>query len=290
MPLALLLARGLARAPSPRQLAAGALTVALLAIVSFSGAHGEHLHLLGSAPGRMLVGLVLVSAPLVVARLLADRRRDATAALAIAALVGGAELASTVPGRYFVNFPGPATSAGATSTGDGSAVLAFLRQHTSSEDRVAADVPDLPPTWAGFPPIWRVSDVNGFQPQFSKYQISAVRAESPGTQTSNREFSIVPGLAAYLEEMGVRYVVVSSSRDPFAHARGWVPVFGDATYHAYLATGLTRRGFSIDPRSLRQRGAAQVHACATGLAVVTAAPGSTRRGFELQRSPPQRCS
>lgn len=165
VPLALLLARGLARAPSTRQLAGGALTVALLAIVSFSGAHGEHLHLLGSAPGRMLVGLVLVSAPLVVARLLADRRRDATAALAIAALVGGAELASTVPGRYFVNFPGPATSAGATSTGDGSAVLAFLRQHTSSEDRVAADVPDLPPTWAGFPPIWRVSDVNGFQPQ-----------------------------------------------------------------------------------------------------------------------------
>jgi hypothetical protein len=233
----------------------------------------------------MLVGLVLVSGALLAARLMAERRREATVALAVAALVGAGELASTIPARYFVNASGPATSAGPTSTGDGSGVLGFLRAHTGRQDRVAADVPNLPPPWAGFPPVWHLSDVNGFQPQFSKYQLSAVRAESPGTQTSNREFTIVPGLGAYLDEMGVRYVVVSAGQDPFVHARGWVPVFRDVTYHAYLAARLARRAFAIDPRCLRQRGAGQLRSCRTALAVVTAAPSESLRRFALQRSP-----
>ena len=187
VPLALLLARGLARPPSWRQLMAAAGFLGVLALISFSGSHDQHRHLLGSAPGRMLVVLAAVAAALLAARLLAARGRDATVALAVAALIGGAELASTIPDRYFINAAGPATTAGATSTGDQSLVLAFLRDHMRPTDRIAADVPRLSPAWAGFPGL---ADLGRQRLSAPVQQVPDCRGASRGSERADQQSGV----------------------------------------------------------------------------------------------------
>ena len=61
-------------------------------------------------------------------------------ALGLAAIVAGAELASAVPSRYFVNASGAATNAGLNATGDGSEVLKVLRERLTTDVRIAANV------------------------------------------------------------------------------------------------------------------------------------------------------
>ena len=147
VPLALLLARGLQRAPSARQLAFSALSVAVFGIVTFSAGHGHDLHLFANSPRRSLLALLLLAALVLAAYVFHIRRHGGRAVavlLALAAVVAGAELASAVPGRYFVNSSGAATSAGPNATGDGSAVLTALRQRLTPAARIAADVAFLP--------------------------------------------------------------------------------------------------------------------------------------------------
>jgi hypothetical protein len=223
----------------------------------------------------------LVAASLIAARWLATRGRNVTVALAVAALVGGAELAATIPARYFVNAAGAATSAGPTGTGDGSLVLAFLREHTGAGQRVAADVADLPPVWAGFPPVWHLPDANGFQPQFSKYQIDLVHAEAARSQTSNRELPIVPAVRPYLDQMGVRYIVQSTAQNRFAGASGYRLVFRDPTYSVYAPKKTPPRAVSVNSACLRPRGTSDLAACATSLPVAATLPGPGRRRFTL---------
>lgn len=223
IPLALLLARGLQRAPSAPQLAVAALSVVAVGIVTFSDGHEHELHLFANAPRRTLVGLLLVAALVFAAYVLHARRHCGKAvalALAFAAIVAGAELASAVPGRYFVNAPGSPTSAGPNTTGDGSEVLKSLRQRLAPDARIAADVAFLPPTWAGFPPIWRLADVNGFQPQFSKFQLQRVIATGVDFEGRNRTFPLAPGARPYLEELDVQYVLVAANHDRFAGGGG----------------------------------------------------------------------
>jgi hypothetical protein len=278
VPFTLLVARGLARPPSDRQLVAAVVALAALVLVSFTGGHGVALHFLQAAPTRTIVALAVATVALLAAVILeTGHRRAATAALAVVAVIGAAELATTVPGRYFINAPGPATSSGPSSTGDSPSVLSFLWRHTNAQDRIAADVPFLGPPWAGFPPVWHLSDANGFQPQFSNYQLAAGQAPGAPPQHGDREFDITPALHTYLEEMGVRYVVVSPTADAFVHARGYVPVFRDALYHVYETSWPHDRAYLVDPGCIGRRGAGGVIACRTPTVVATTTSSNSRR-------------
>jgi hypothetical protein len=283
VPLGLLLARALARPPARRQLGLGAAGL-LLAVVAFSGTRGRSLSFFADAPGRMLLAIVLIAALVVLAALWRARHESwAVAALAAAALIGVGELAWAVPGRYFVNDPGPATAAARSSSGDGSGVVSFLQTHAGATDRIAADIPSLPAAWAGFPPVWHLSDVNGFQPQFSRYQLAAVHALGAVSPASNREFAISPRVGAYLEQMGARYVVVGAGQDPFAGVPGYVIVFGDATYRVYRVTRDRGRAYAIDRACARSRGASALIACRTSPRVAVDVTGPSSRRLQLPR-------
>lgn len=285
VPLGLLLARALARPPARRQLAAGAGALFVLAVVEFTGADAQSLSFFASAPRRMLVGIVLIAGLMVLGALWRTRHESwAIAALAAAALLGGGELASAVPGRYFVDGPGPATSAGSNSSGDGSGAVRFLQTHAGAGDRIAADISNLPAVWAGFPPVWHLADVNGFQPQFSRYQLAAVRALGSVSQASNREFAIVPGLDPYLQQIGARYVVASAGQDPFAGVSGYVPVFQDATYRVYRVARDRRRAYAVDPACARRRGASSLILCRMSSRVTVVMTGPSSRRLQLARS------
>jgi hypothetical protein len=284
VPLALLLARGLSRAPSARQLGGLALTVAVIAAIPFSDSHGHELHLLADAPRRTLLVLLLVAALVVFAHVMHARRRSSAAiALALAAIVASAELASAVPGRYFVNSAGPATSAGPHVTGDGSAVLQSLISTIAPGERIAADIGNLPPTWPGFGPIWRLPDVNGFQPQFSKYQLARVEATGADFEGRNRIFPIVPGVRPYLDEMNVGYVVVLVTHDPFVGVQGYTPVFADGIYHVYRVEGQRARAYAVDELCIRRRGVLHLLACQVGPAVRTTLTMTSVRRLQIER-------
>lgn len=288
VPLALLLARGLQRAPSARQLAFSALSVMVFGIVTFSAGHGHDLHLFVNAPRRMLVGLLLLAALVFAAYIFHIRRhggRAVAVVLALAAVVAGAELASAVPGRYFVNASGAATSAGPNATGDGSAVLTALRQRLTPAARIAADVAFLPPTWSGFPPIWHLADVNGFQPQFSKFQLQRVMASGVDFEGRNRIFPIAPGVRAYLEELDVEYVVAAANHDRFMGVASYTPVFQDGIYHVYRVHGRESRAYAVGTGCLRRHGAFDLLACRTGPSVRTTVIGSATRRLEIEPAP-----
>ncbi len=285
IPLALLLARGLRRAPSALQLAFSTLSVVVAGLIVFSAGHGDDLRLFANAPRRSLLALLLVAALVVTASVLharLHRRRAVAIALALAAIVAGADLASAVPHRFFVNSPGPSTSAGPNATGDGSKVLSTLRERLPSGDRIDADIDFLPAQWAGFPPLWRISDVNGFQPQFSKYQLARVQATDIAFEGHNRTFPLVPGIRAYLEELDVRYVVEAASHDRFAGVPGYTRVFQDNVYHVYRLDRQESRAYAVHVDCLRRHGAYDLFACRTGPSVSTTITGSTTRRLKIE--------
>jgi hypothetical protein len=281
VPLALLLARGLSRAPSTRQLAASALSVLVVGIVTFTGSHGHAMHLLANAPRRTLLALLLVMASVCAASFFHARLHDGKAvalALGLAALVAGADLASAVTHRYFVNTQGPATSAGPNAIGDGSMVLSVLRRRLAPSARIDADVNILPAMWEGFSPVWHLADVNGFQPQFSKYQLARVMATGVAVEVNNRIFPLVPAIHPFLEEMDVEYVVALGASDRLAGAPDYTLVFQDGRYHVYRVDAQESRAYAINEGCLRRHGAFDLLACRTGPAVRTRVTGwSTRR-------------
>jgi hypothetical protein len=184
-------------------------------------------------------------------------------ALGLAAIVGCADLAAAVPGRFFVNSPGPATSAGPELTGDHTVVLTALRARLAPGERIAADA-NLPPAWSGFAPVWQISDANGFQPQFSKYQLARVQATGASFHGRNRTFPIVPRVRPYLVEMDVRYVVVRPVFDHFARAKGYTRVFSDSLYRVYRVDGKLERAYAVDPACLRRLGPYALTSCVQG--------------------------
>lgn len=284
VPLALLLARGLARAPTPAQLATAALMLAVLVAIPFSG-HGRIEHALTQAPWQMIVAVGLSAAALVGAFVLHEQRRPGVAvALALAAVVGCAELAADASTRYFVNSRSPTTSAGPNNSGDGSAVLARLRELLAPGERVAMDVANGNPAWAGFPPIWRLPDVNGFQPQFSKYQLARVVSTGADFGGRSRIFPVVPAVRAFLEEMDTRYVAVTAMLDPFAHRAGYEPVFRDALYHVYRVQGTFSRAYAVDASCLDRSGENAVLGCRTGTPVQATVRNGTVQRMKIARA------
>jgi hypothetical protein len=280
IPVGLLLARGLSRAPSARQLVFSALSVVVFGIVTFYAGHGHDLHLFANAPRRSLLALLLVAVLVVAASVLQTklhRRRAVVVALALAAIVAGTDLASAVPDRFFVNSPEAATSAGPNATGDGSGVLSALRERLTPDGRIDADIDSLPAQWAGFPPVWHLSDVNGFQPQFSKYQLARVKATGVDFEGRNRTFPVAPGVRAYLEGLNVQYIVVAANHDRFAGIQGYTPVFQDSTYHVYRVDAREFRAYVINEGCLRDHGAVGLLACRTGPTVRTTLTGSATR-------------
>jgi hypothetical protein len=284
IPVALLLARGLSRAPSMKQLVLSALPVAVFGVVTFSAGHGYELHLFANAPRRTLLALVLVAACVLVAGVLHARSRQprtVVVALAVAAIVAGADLASAVPDRFFINAPGAATGAGPNATGDGSGVLSALREQVTPEGRIDEDLEFLPAEWVGFPPIWHLSDVNGFQPQFSKYQLARVEATGAKSAQGERKFPLTPEVRPYLEELDVRDVVVTASHDPFAGVRGYTLVFQDGSYHVYRVDAHESRAYVISEGCLRDHGALNLLACRTEPTVRTTLTGPATRRLQL---------
>ncbi len=280
VPLALLLARGLARAPSARQLALVALVVIGVAVIPFSAGHVHGLRLLAKAPRRTLLALALIGLCVLlanVARTRLHRPRLVAATLGIAAIIAGADLASAAIHRYFVNAPGPATNAGTNQIGDPSAILSVLRQRLSPTGRIAADIDTLPAQWAGFSSVWHLSDANGFQPQFSKYQLARVTATGVDFEGHNRTFPIVAGIRSYLQELNVEYAVVYAGSDRLAGVRGYTPVFQDAIYHVYRVDGPESRAYAIRPDCLRDVGSFDLSACRTGPPVSTTLTGLSSR-------------
>ncbi len=285
VPLALLLARGLSRAPSARQLIVAGLSVLVVAIIAFTGGHGHPLHLFADAPRRTLLALVLVAALVCAASLFHTRfhsTKAVTVALALAALVAGADLASAVTGRYFVNAPGPSTSAGPNATGDGSMVLSALRERLNPSARIDGDDEVLPAMWEGFSAVWHIADANGFQPQFSKYQLARVTAMGVQAGVNNRIFPLVPKIRPYLEEMDAEYVVAQAAHDRLMGAPGYTPVFQDFGYHVYRVDAQESRAYVISQSCLRQHGAWDLLACRTGPAVHTTLTGSATRALLIE--------
>lgn len=281
VPLALLLARGLSRAPSTRQLAASGLAVLVFGLVTFTGSHGHAMHLLANAPRRTLLALLLVAVAVCAASFFQTKlysSRAVNLALALAALIAGADLASAVTHRYFVNATGPATSAGPNAIGDGSMVLSVLRRRLAPSARIDADVNILPATWEGFSPVWHLADVNGFQPQFSKYQLARVMATDVAVEVNNRIFPLVPAIRPFLEEMDVEYVVALGADDRLAGAPGYTLVSQEGGYNVYRVDTKESRAFAISESCLRRHGAFHLLACRTGPAIRTMVTGwSTRR-------------
>ena len=115
-----------------------------------SDGHGHHLYLFANAPRRTLVGFLGVAVLIFVAYVFHRRQygdKAVAVALGLAAIVAGAELASAVPSRYFVNASGAATNAGLNATGDGSEVLKVLRERLT--------------TMSVLPRMWRSSRPRG---------------------------------------------------------------------------------------------------------------------------------
>ncbi len=281
VPLGLLLARGLARPPSKRQLIITSAAVLMLAAVPFAADHRRDLHFLIDAPVQTAITTVAVAAMMTAAAVAAaSRPRVAAAALALAALAGSFELAASVPGRYFVNWPGPATSAGPYATGDGSGVLAYLKRSLQPGERVIADVVSLNASWSGFPPIWHLPDINGFQPEFSKYLLARVRATG-AVFHSDRSFPVTPIMSQFLDETDVRYVVLPASHDLFARTAGFKRVYADAGYHVYRNDARMRRAYAVNASCLRARGTLALTPCRSGPLITAKLTSTNTRTFVI---------
>jgi hypothetical protein len=268
VPAALLIARGLTRPPRPRQLAIGAVALLVLVLVPLSDPPVHSLHFLAEAPAKTLIALGLTIACLLAAtHLTRAGRGGAGLALAVAAIIACADLAAAVPGRYFVNWPGSATTAGPNATGDGSDVLAFLKRHLQPGERVISDTLHLQAAWAGFTNVWQLPDINGFQPQFSKYlwarfsAATTVSSTTGHTSSGERTFPVVPGEESLFNELDVRYIVMPASQDAFAHARGFQHVFTDDQYHVYRNPASLQRAYGVDQACLRAHGTMAIDRC-----------------------------
>lgn len=228
LPIALLLARGLERNPSHAAIRLAAVVILGLVLIPIGDSQGHVLRLLSDAPRRELVVIVIGGIALVVASL--DRLKPAWRGVAMVAftVVAVGELASVVPGRFFTNSPGPGTTI--ASTGDAE-VVSWIRHHATPDQRVAIDAAQLPAQWAGFAPLFGLQNVNGFQPQFSRFQQARVTMEATGAtwresingsaSLGSRVLPITPAESGYLREMGARYVIVPETPDPFRSAPGY---------------------------------------------------------------------
>lgn len=232
VPIALFLARGLEQPPSRRALVIAGLAIIVLIVIPISDSQGHRLHLLTDAPRRELAMIVVGLALVVIASLARFAVRWRRLLMVSVALLGCAELASTVPDRFFANWPTP----GATpaSVGD-NPIIDWLHLHLAPGQRVMADAAELPAEWAGFGPVWRLENVNGFQPQFSKYQLARVniavsgipwhRAISDATSLGGRILPVTPRVEPYLREMNVRYIVAPVTSSEFRNVRHFTRVF-----------------------------------------------------------------
>lgn len=289
VPLGLLLARGLARPPNGRALAlVGVVLLAAAAVPIYSDPHTV-VHFLVDDPAPTLVALGL-SLLLFVFAWATDRLSLAASntgwrrlllgpalPLGLIAVIGVAELSEVAVHRYFVNAPGAATSAGPNSSGDGSMVLSALRHNLAPGERIGADIDHLSPPWAGFPPIWHVSDVNGFQPQFSKYQLARVASTGADFLGQNRQFPIARRVIPYLQEMDAGLVVTSAADDPFRGVR----VFADASYHVDLLPGRFARAHAAKAACVRRLGVDELVRCFTGPQIQTDIAGDSVRRLRI---------
>jgi hypothetical protein len=276
VPLALLPARGLDRVPTLRSLIASLGVVVVLVAIPFRGPSGTVHFLLNAPPQTDLACLGALALLAVAARRPALGRRWL---LGIVALLAAADLVAAVPGRYFVESPGAGTSAGPQLTGDDSTVLSFLRSTLKPGQRVMADVKFLPSAWHGFANIWHVSDANGFQPQFSKYQLARIALLAPGF--NGRVFPLDSDMLPYMEEMNAPYAVVATTLDPLAGAPGFKRVFTSGIYRVYRARGRFHRAYAIRSgcRPLSTR--AGLTACLAPGTVATHLSGQSTRSFTL---------
>jgi hypothetical protein len=279
VPLALLPGRGLDRVPSPRALIATAGLVAILAAIPFPRSTGSVRFLLDSPAQTDLacIGtLVLLGAAAV--RPAVGRRW----LLGIVALVAAADLVIAVPPRYFVESPGPGTSAGPQLTGDDSTVLSFLESTLRQGQRVMADVKLLPVPWHGFANIWQISDANGFQPQFSKYQLARIASLAP--EFNGRVFPLDANMVPYMEEMNAPYAVVATAADPLAGEPGFRRVFTSPIYRVYRARGHFQRAYPIRGGCRTVNRTAGLIACLAPGTVSTRLSGQSTRSFTLPGS------
>jgi hypothetical protein len=276
VPLAVLIARGLDRVPRRRSLVVTLVLVLVVVAIPFHGPHGT-VHFLVNTPVQTDAACIAALALLALGSLhrLAGRRW----LLGIVALVAAADLVAAVPGRYFVEYPGAGTAAGPNTTGDESTVLSFLRATLEPGQRVIADVKYLPSVWHGFANIWRLSDANGFQPQFSKYQLARIATLAPGF--TGRIFPVDVNMLPYMEEMNAPYAVVAAAVDPLAGAPDFKRVFSSGAYRVYRARGRFQRAFAIRPGCSPPATPAGLSACLAPGRVSTELSGQSTRRFTL---------
>jgi hypothetical protein len=283
VPLALVLAHGVARPPSARQLAMVVPFLALLALIPYGNGKGATLHFPADAPRRTLLVIALLCGLATLAFAAgrrAGRERIAAAAMTAFALLAAAELTSTVPDRYFVVTPSPATSASADRTSDGLPIVAELKERLRPGERVQPATRDLQPDWAGFTPVWRLEAANGFHPTLSRHM--ADRLERAGSEfpRASRIFDVTPRELPFLREMGVRFVVVPKAKDPFADRPGYPVAYEDAYYRVHELPNRPRRAFAVARTCAERRGPDGLGACPAATAAVSF-PDEEQRRYEL---------
>jgi hypothetical protein len=259
IPLGLALAHAFTRRPSRRQLAVLAgwlVVVALLPLEAFD----QSASFLADAPRRELLALA-AAVGLAVAWACVPTTHRIHAALPIALVaVLAIEIATTVPDRYFIVSKSPPLTVTPTRDSQSAGVVEFLQSASRREDRVAADLPSLPSDWAGFPTVWRVQNVNGFQPQLSRFLIDRVRRLEPAF-TGDRTFPVTPLMRPFLDEMAVRFIVVSAGADRFAGQDGYRAVFRGGPYVVYEVDDRGPRAREVSASCLRGRDPDRLLAC-----------------------------
>lgn len=259
IPLGIALAHAFTRRPSRVQLAALAgwlLVVALLPLEAFD----QSASFLADAPRRELLALA-AAVGLAVAWALVPTTHRVHAALPIVLVaVLAIEITTTVPDRYFIVSKSPPLTVTPTRDSQGAGVVEFLQAQSRPQDRVAADLPSLPSDWAGFPTVWRIQNVNGFQPQLSRFLIERVRRLEPEF-TGDRTFPVTPLARPFFDEMGVRFVVVSAGADRFAGQDGYRAVFQGGPYVVYEIEGPRTRAREVSAACVRARGADSLLEC-----------------------------
>jgi hypothetical protein len=289
LPISLLLARGLQCQPSRRALGLAALVVVSLAVVPISDSQGHVLRLVGSAPRRELLMVVVGGIALVVASWSRVAPRCQRLAMVMFAIAATGELASTIPSRFFTNSPGPGTTVASTGDGD---VVAWIHEHSAPDQRVAIDAVDLSAQWFGFSPLFRLQNVNGFQPQFSRFQQARVNMEATGeswqrsvggaASLGNRVLPVTPDKTGYFREMGVRYVISPVTSDRFHGVKGYIPVLHADDVVIYEIPHPSSRAWILAPSCVpeAEQGELRNPGCVTA-SVKTAILSPQRRSYSL---------
>lgn len=288
VPLTLALAHGLARRPSRLQLAAAGAFLLFLLLLPVPNHQGRNLHLLSDAPRRELV-VIAICAVLLAAAAAARGRlaRWAPGVLALVAVIGAAELASAVPDRWFVNAPGPASRSNASGTNDGSTVVEDLRGRLRPDERVAVAALDLSAEWSAYPAVWSLQNTNGFQPQFSKYQLEHVQELGGDFRRQERRFPVSPTELPYFKELNARLVVVTTAADPFADRDGYTRVHQDGYYSVYRVDARMSRAWIADEACVERIHLIDATACAREPVAVTIR-GERERELQVPRRDEER--